>query len=76
MGILVGNDYRELSVYVSFGLENYVRGKYGQSGEAVYGFFVQLSLELLCNEACYHCWKRFKVISLNVSLGLENCVVG
>ena len=62
MGVFVGNDYRELSVYVSFGLENYTGGKYGRSEEAAFGLFVQLCLELLCNEDCCRCWKRFKGI--------------
>ena len=57
MGVLsfVGNDYRELSVYVSIGLENYIGGKYGRSEEAAFGFFVQLCLEFLCNEDCRRC---------------------
>ena len=50
MGVVVGNDSRGLSLNVSFGLENSVRGKYGQSEEAASGFFVHLCWELLSIE--------------------------
>ena len=46
----VGNDSRELSLYVSFGLENSVGGKYGRSEEIASGFFGHLCWELLSNE--------------------------
>ena len=50
MGVVVGNDSRGLSLNVSFGLENSVRGKYGRSEEAASGFFPQLCMEFLKNE--------------------------
>ena len=56
MGVFVGNDSRELSLYVSFGLENSVGGKYGRSEEASFVFFVPSCLEFLSNEHTYTCW--------------------
>ena len=50
MGVFVGNDCRELSLYVCLGLENSVGGKYGRSEEAASGFFPQLCMEFLSNE--------------------------
>ena len=69
-----GNDYSELSLYVSFGLENYVGGK------AACGFFVHLCLELLCNED--NLWAssleliigNCVCVCVSFAIGLENSV--
>ena len=50
MLVFAGNNLRELSLYVSLGLENSVGGKYGRSEETVSGFFGHLCWELLSNE--------------------------
>ena len=50
MLVFTGNDLRELSLYVSLGLENSVVGEYGRSEEAAFVLFVPKCLELLSNE--------------------------
>ena len=65
-------------MYVSFGLENYVRGKYGRSEEAAFGFFVHLCLELLCNKDALWASSLEMIIGncvcVSFALGLENSV--
>jgi len=75
-GVFVGNDYRELSVYVSFGLENYIGGKYGRSEEAAFGFLSSYVWNCYVMKIVVVAGNDLWEFSLNVSLGLQNCVVG
>ena len=59
MGVFVGNDYREFSVYVSFGLENYVKGKCGRSDSG------KLRLVSLCTYV-WNCYVM-KLVIINIA---------
>ena len=54
-------------------------GECGRSESAASGFFVQLCLELVCNEdacLCKFAGNDLRGFSLTVSFGLETCVEG
>ena len=50
MVMLVRNNFTEMFLNLSFGVENFVGENYGQSKEGAFIFFVQLHLELLSKE--------------------------
>ena len=75
MGIIIGNNLWELSLYVSLGLENSVGGKSRRLGEAASVFSVQLCRESLSDEhtLCLSSLETFGVNCLCVSaMALKN----